>query len=133
MRPKQFILETDHANLLYMEQNTAPIITQWRVYLQSFNTQLRSIPGKRNNIADWMSRQYSTNDSEINNNSPLPNDQSPLSTILDSATDQIVTNNISDPDFYFSKVHGGLRGHPGPKRTWNLLIIEYKGHNISIT
>ena len=52
LRPKQFILETDHANLLYMEQNTAPIITRWRVYLQSFNTQLRSIPGKHNDIAD---------------------------------------------------------------------------------
>jgi RNase H-like domain found in reverse transcriptase len=38
LRPKEFVLETDHANLLYMENNTAPIITRWRIYLQSFNT-----------------------------------------------------------------------------------------------
>jgi hypothetical protein len=133
LRPTQFILETDHANLLYMEQNTAPIITRWRVYLQSFNTQLRSIPGKHNNIADWMSRQYSTNDSEINNNSKVPNDHSTLSAILDSSSDQIIKNNITDPDYYFSKVHGGVRGHPGSKRTWTRLNNEYKGHNISFT
>ena len=132
LRPKQFILETDHANLLYMEQNTAPIITRWRVYLQSFNTKLRTIPGKHNNIADWMSRQYLTNDSEINN-SPLPHDHSSLSAVLDSTSDQITTENITDPDFYFSQVHGGVRGHPGSKRTWNRLNNEYKGHNISFT
>ena len=80
-----------------------------------------------------MCRQYSTNDSENNNYSPPPNNQSSLSAILDSATDQIITNDIRDPDFYFSKVHGGLRGHPGSKRTWNRLNNEYKGHNISFT
>ena len=127
LRPKQFILETDHANLLYMEQNTAPIITRWRIYLQSFNTQLRSIPGKNNNIADWMSRQYTTDDSKISN------DHSSLSSILDSTTDQIITTDTTDPDFYFSQVHGGLRGHPGSKRTWNRLNNEFKGHNISFT
>ena len=80
-----------------------------------------------------MSRQYLTNDSEIKNNSPLPNDHSSLSAALDSTSDQIITNNITDPDFYFSQVHGGLRGHPGSKRTWNRLNNEYKGHNISFT
>ena len=59
-----------------------------------------------------MSRQYSTNDSEINNNSKILNDNSTLSAILDSSSDQIITNNITYPDYYFSIVHGGLRGHP---------------------
>ena len=116
-----------------MEQNTAPIITRWRVYLQLFITQLRSIPGKHNNIADWMSRQYSTNDSEINNNSKIPNDNSTLSAILDSSSDQLITKNINDPDYYFYKVQCGLRGHPDSKRTWTRLNNEYKGHNITYT
>ena len=94
-----------------MEQNTVPIITRWRIYLQSFNTQLRSIPGKNNNIADWMSRQYTTEDSKISN------DHSSLSAILDSTTDQIITEDITNPDYYFLKIDGGLRGHPGLKRT----------------
>ena len=100
------------------------ICNESRHAIQSFNTKLRTIPGKNNNIADWMSRQYLTNDSEIKNNSPLPNDHSSLSAVLDSTSDQIITNNITDPDFYFSQVHGGLRGHPGSKRTWNRLNNE---------
>ena len=80
-----------------------------------------------------MSRQYSTNDSEINNNSKILNDNSTLSAILDSSSDQLLTNNIKDPDYYFYKVHGGLRGHPGSKRTWTRLNNEYKGHNITFT
>ena len=110
-----------------MEQNTAPIITRWRIYLQSFNTQLRSIPGKNNNIADWMGRQYTTDDSKISNG------HSYLSAILDSTTDQIITEDITNPDYYFSKIHGGLRGHPGSKKTWNRLNNEYKGHNKPFT
>ena len=74
-----------------------------------------------------MSRQHTTNDSKISN------DDSSLSAILDSTSDQIITNNITDPDFFFSQVHGGLRGHPGSKRTWNRLNNEFKGHNISFT
>ena len=71
-----------------------------------------------------MSRQYTTNDSKISN------DHSSLSAILDSTTDQIITNDITDPDFYFSKVHGGIRDHPGSKRTWIRLNNEFKGHLI---
>ena len=130
LRPKMFIIETDHANLLYMEQNTAPIITRWRVYLQSFNTKLRSIPGKNNVVADWMSRQYTINNIDI----PSKNEQSLavsiLSSVLDSSSDLYVAQDIMTPEYYFSKVHGGQRGHPGSKRTWKRLNNEYKGHNI---
>ena len=55
---KQFIIETDHANLLYMEQSEAYIIIRWRIYLQSFNMHLRHISGKKNIVADWGSRMY---------------------------------------------------------------------------
>ena len=52
---------------------------------------------------------------------------------LNADTDQIITNNITDPDYYFSKVHGGLRGHPGSKRTWTRLNNVCNGHNITFT
>jgi RNase H-like domain found in reverse transcriptase len=107
LRPKKFIIETDHANLLYMEQNTAPIITRWRVFLQSFDTVLRHIPGKQNIVADWMSRQYS------------------LSSLDSTSTDD------NHPLSIFSLVHGGRRGHPGAKKTWSLLNSEFPGHSIS--
>ena len=55
---KQFIIETDHKNLLYMEQSEAYIVIRWRIYLQSFNMHLRHISGKKNIVADWESRMY---------------------------------------------------------------------------
>ena len=55
---KQFIVETDHKNLLYMEQSEAYIVIPWRIYLQSFNMLLRHIPGKTNIVADWGSRMH---------------------------------------------------------------------------
>lgn len=53
---KQFILETDHNNLLWIEASAVPKIIRWRVYLQSFNFMLRHIRGKDNRWADLLSR-----------------------------------------------------------------------------
>ena len=55
---KQFVVETDHRNLLWMEKSEANIVIRWRVYLQSFNMLLRDIKGKHNIVADWGSRMY---------------------------------------------------------------------------
>jgi len=56
---KNFIIETDHQNLIWIEQSTVPIIQRWRILLQSFNFLLRHIPGKLNVTADWLSRLFS--------------------------------------------------------------------------
>ena len=55
---KSFILETDHANLLYMEKSEVYIVIRWRIYLQSFLFLLRHISGRKNIVADWGSRMY---------------------------------------------------------------------------
>jgi hypothetical protein len=55
---KKFILETDHANLVWMEKSTVPKIIRWRMFLQSYDFLIRHIPGKQNIIADWFSRLY---------------------------------------------------------------------------
>ena len=55
---KFFHLETDHANLQWMEKSDVPIVIRWRVFLQSFSFLLRHIPGKVNIVADFLSRMY---------------------------------------------------------------------------
>jgi len=55
---KFFVIETDHQNLVWIEQSTVPIIQRWRIALQSFNFLLRHIPGKHNSTADWLSRLF---------------------------------------------------------------------------
>ena len=65
LRGKPFIIETDHANLQYIEKSEVPIIIRWRVYLQSFSHVLRHIKGKHNVVADWASRLYRIISSQI--------------------------------------------------------------------
>lgn len=58
LRFKPFVLETDHANLQWMEASLVAKIIRWRIYLQGFTFMLRHIAGKSNVVADWLSRNF---------------------------------------------------------------------------
>jgi hypothetical protein len=70
VRGKEFVLETDHRNLVWIESSLVPTVVRWRVLLQSYTFQIRHIPGKDNAVADWLSRMY-----------PVPDTASNLSTV----------------------------------------------------
>ena len=53
---KQFVVETDHRNLVWIETSLVPKIIRWRIYLQAFDMTIKHIPGKTNFTADWLSR-----------------------------------------------------------------------------
>lgn len=55
---KDFVIETDHNNLLWMEQSKVAKIIRWRLYLQTFRFKIKHIAGKKNLVADWLSRLY---------------------------------------------------------------------------
>ena len=59
LRGKPFIIETDHANLLWMESSTVPKIIRQHLYLRNFKCYLRHYPGKIN-TADYWSRLVDT-------------------------------------------------------------------------
>ena len=110
LRGKEFILETDHRNLLWIENSHVPIVVRWRVLLQSYAFTVKHIPGKDNKVADWLSRMY-----------PLPSVQ----TLLPLA----VTPSITD---MFHSVHGGRSLHYGAKRTYLALCKAHPGHGIPL-
>jgi hypothetical protein len=56
---KEIIIQTDHQNLLWMENNQTPIVIRWRIYMQSFMHKVQLIPGKK-----MGSRMYSVKDIE---------------------------------------------------------------------
>lgn len=56
LRCKDFVIETDHNNLIWIEASLVPKVIRWRIYLQSFRFLIRHIPGKQNAVADWLSR-----------------------------------------------------------------------------
>ena len=56
LRGKEFLVETDHRNLQWIETSQSPIVCRWRALLQAFNFKIRHIPGRDNKVADWISR-----------------------------------------------------------------------------
>ena len=56
LRGKDFLVETDHRNLQWIEASHSPIVCRWRALLQSFDFKIRHIPGRENKVADWLSR-----------------------------------------------------------------------------
>jgi hypothetical protein len=55
---KAFVVETDHANLQWIERSEHAIVIRWRLYLQNFTFWIKHIPGKLNVFADMLSRMY---------------------------------------------------------------------------
>lgn len=70
LRFKPFVLETDHANLQWMEASLVAKIIRWRIYLQGFTFMLRHIAGKKNAVADWLSRNHPATEDVPANDSP---------------------------------------------------------------
>jgi hypothetical protein len=114
---KPFIMETDHNNLLFMEQSGVPKIIRWRVYLQSFSFMIRHIAGKLNVAADWLSRFH-----EREWVAPTP--------VLASIGSDDSTTRYGTPDEVLKLVHGARMGYNGSRRTWNLLNKHFPGHRI---
>jgi hypothetical protein len=56
LKGKEFIIKTDHRNLLWMELSSINKIVRWRLFLQNFKFKVEHIPGKLNFSADALSR-----------------------------------------------------------------------------
>ena len=107
---KQFIIETDHNNLKYMEQSLNPAIIRMCLYLRAFDFKIKHIEGTKNKVADFLSRIHE--DVQDSNNQVL---------LLSEAQSELI-----------SKAHGLKEGHFGTKITWQNLNKFYPGHSISI-
>ncbi len=134
---KRFVLETDHANLVWMSKSQVPKIIRWFIYLQQFDFIIKHIPGKANIFGDWLSRLYhlhtchqieAINDMLIEkySNTELtdPNYQMHHIAMLN------LLDNIS-PQEALDQVHNATMGHHGIARTWRLLNKYFPGHGIT--
>ena len=150
LRCKDFVLETDHRNLLWMEASEVPKIIRWRVYLQSFTFMIRHIKGNLNNVADYMSR-HGFSPEEVSSDVlasimllMLSDDFTVehLADVLAASTPTqlaLVEPEVLDtagtpvsPDDIISKVHGGRSAHHGIRRTWLQLNQHFPGHRIPL-
>lgn len=124
LQAKPFILETDHNNLVWMEQSQVPKVVRWRIFMQSFVFLLRHIPGKKNVIADYLSRLHE-NDQPIDtfcnmfeSDTPVPSDEVPPDKLRYTQEEAL------------HAVHGTSAGHFGARTTWNTLCKHFPNHGI---
>lgn len=157
LRGKHFFLETDHANLLWMQQSEVPKIIRQRIFLQGFDYTLRHIKGKDNVVADWQSRLFllfvATGDLDpvkefMSESVDLPEGYRPerqrsLFALLGAVEkkkkrrytwrEPLVdkTSVWVSPDELISQVHNSRVGHHGVTRTWGMLNREFPGHRVT--
>jgi hypothetical protein len=153
IRGKPIIIETDHRNILWLDQCEAPILVRWRIFIQSFDVSIRHIPGKFNTVADWISRMelalmteddyevltsaYVDPDTVLHMMALLPYELLTLETErLESNTPVVPEPEQPSvlpqpPEFYLRQVHGGRNLHWGATQTWKKLGKHFPGHGIS--
>ncbi len=150
---KPFVLQTDHANLQWMEASVVPKILRWRIYLQSFQFVIQHIAGKANSVADWLSRlSVIYFDHEMENSCSIDHDYyaeevanipecyihmlSYLSSSAETTSQSVSTPNTlipspyKDPSEVLKQVHNARMGHHGVRKTYLLLNQHFPGHRI---
>jgi phospholipid-translocating ATPase len=143
LRGKSFVLETDHRNLVWIQNSIVPIVMRWRSFLQSFDITIKHIPGSRNLVADWLSRAQLD---MLSHRGYLQEEVSGmdyglLSTMFalvdPSVADEVIPNTnarVEDRASYLLKqIHGGRNLHYGARRTWRLLesVVSWSSDSIS--
>lgn len=120
LRCKEFIIETDHRNLVWMHHSEVPKIIRWHIYLQSFNFLIRHIPGPDNIVADMLSRQWP--------NTTVKDFQEGLELMNIALTS---TNVQLDFETVFQQVHNGRMAHDSQKHTWEKMCRLFPNHGFS--
>ena len=141
LRGKEFLVETDHRNLQWIESSQSPIVCRWRALLQSFHFKIRHIPGKDNKVADWMSRPainllhsclYLCRECSAPGSPAhfLPGRSAVNLSLLAAAESGNPTTRTLDS--MLQEVHGGRCLHYGASRTWERAKIRFPNAKISI-
>ena len=108
---KEFVVETDHRNLVWIETSDSPIVIRWRALMQGYNFMIRHIKGSENRVADWISR-------------------SPFVMSLD--TDLLLTDSTPTFDEIMREVHGQRSFHGGIATTWKAARELYPTAHITM-
>ena len=109
LRDRPFTIKTDHRNLLYIRENSNPMIVRWYMALMEFDFKIEFIAGSENNIADAMSRLCR------NNMIDSPDEYSETHVLSASIIGRVTLSSAIYRKI--SKVHNSRVGHFGLERT----------------
>jgi hypothetical protein len=109
LRDRKFTLRTDHCNLLYITENSNPMIVRWYIALSEYSFNLEFISGDTNGVADSMSRLCR------NNMKDAPREYSEAAVFSASIIEKFTLTKVQYR--FISSVHNSNVGHFGLDRT----------------
>jgi len=116
LRGKDFIVETDHRNLQWIESSQTPIVVRWRALLQSYSFLIRHIPGSENRVADWLSRPPDGRKKiipDVKSTDIMPDTTDAVLAPVVEVVDEVPTFEV-----IMQHVHGKRAFHYGAYETW---------------
>jgi transposase InsO family protein len=118
IRDMKFILRTDHKNLLFIAEDSNPMIIRWYMAMQELDFTIEHIAGIKNLVADWLSRLC------INRMQEFPKEYQPEEIFLSA----ILRDYKIPPDkrILINQVHNTLSGHHGVQRTMKKLTKSFE-------
>jgi hypothetical protein len=153
LRGVKFIIETDHANLVWIEASMVPKIIRWRMYLQSFNFEILHIAGKLDIVADALFRLfmlYNAWDHSFDEDMDVfvmewfdvwdLEEEEAMVLRLNGVFDLDLSEpaeykNVSGSAIFandaFDLIHNGQVGHWGAAESWRRLNKTAPGHGLS--
>ncbi len=129
-----FVVETDHRNLVFISSSTVPRVVRWRERLYDYEFTVRHIPGKTNVVADTLSRLV-TDDTDDEQKVCAVTEREEESSYQRSHNEdaqararaaQLAEDGPSsdeDKHFLFQAVHNDRDGHYGINETMNRLKV----------
>jgi hypothetical protein len=109
LRDRKFTLRTDHFNLLYITENSNPMIVRWYIALSEYSFNLEFISGDTNGVADSTSRLCR------NNMKDAPREYSEAAVFSASIIEKFTLTKVQYR--FISSVHNSNVGHFGLDRT----------------
>jgi hypothetical protein len=114
---RQFNVETDHRNLVFMAKSSTPKVIRWRMRLSEYDFSVTHVPGVENVVADGLSRCLLLRAAHVMCSRMVLVDSR---VVAPPTAEQVTRLSI------IASVHNSVNGHFGVKKTIKLLLKD--GH-----
>ena len=140
LRLRPFTAETDHSNILYLQQTLIPKLIRWKLFIHSYQMTLRHIPGRTNVVADALSRLYNLvvkrlDSAQLNLTQAMGHTYETIATgeqaemyevdCVEDINALSVVPGATIPKEVWQECHVRAHGHRGAKRTYNEMGRRY--------
>jgi len=124
IRDSPFTLQTDHKNLVYVNEEPSAKVRRWKLWIQEYMFDIEHIPGELNIVADSLSRLCPFPEEKLDNKIDKNIEEVAISETFFAGLLQPyeVDQNIKRK---IAKIHNSNCGHFGVERTYQKCLKQY--------